>query len=112
LLNVVPSGDFAPRSAVTLRPSMANESLGTPGTGLTGTRMSVARTRSMLSRRNAGSATRRRLRADGTPPTVKLESMAAEGGVNTKLSKRVEIVRLVDVSRGMVSAPVPLGGIV
>ena len=75
-------------SVVTLRPSSANESLGTPGTALTGTSTSVARTTSMLSWRNAGIATRRNVRADGTPPTVKLESSGADGGSNTKLSKR------------------------
>ena len=48
----------------------------------------------MLSCRNAGSATRRRLRTDGTPPTVRFESMAGEGGLKTKLSKRVVTVCL------------------
>src|SRR5712671_145309 len=92
-MNVVPAtvvavGDFAPRSVSTGCASILKESLGTPGTAFTGTRISVARTTSTLSRRAAGIATRSKVRAEGAPPTVRLASSPGFGGSNTKLSNR------------------------
>ncbi len=89
------SGDFAPRSAARACASTLKESLGAPCTAFTGTSTRVARTTSMLSCRNAGIATRNRLRAEGTPPTARLESLGGVGGVKTKLSKRLASARSV-----------------
>src|SRR5437588_11935882 len=78
-------GDLAPTSVNTVCASTTNESDGAPCTGATGTSVSVARMIWDESRMKRGNATRRMLRADGTPPTASMESVAGSGGSDTKL---------------------------
>src|SRR2546421_660312 len=79
-------GDLAPKSANTVRASITNESAGAPRAGTAGTRKSVPRVIWDESLMNFGNATRNRLCADGTPPTARVESSGAGGGLNTKLA--------------------------
>src|SRR2546425_3366269 len=79
-------GDLAPKSANTVRASITNESAGAPRAGTAGTRKSVPRMIWDESLMNFGNATRNRLCADGTPPTARVESSGAGGGLNTKLA--------------------------
>src|SRR4029077_2980567 len=78
-------GDLAPRSATTVCASTTKESDGAPLAGTAGTNTSVPRMIKDESRRNRGSVTRRMLRAEGTPPTARVESMGGGAGSTTKL---------------------------
>src|SRR5207245_9509707 len=78
-------GDLAPTSVKTVCASTTNESDGAPCTGATGTSVSVPRMIWDESRMKCGNATRRKLRADGTPPTASEESGGGADGSNTKL---------------------------
>ena len=82
-------GDLAPKSANTVWASITNESAGTPRAAAAGTRIRVPRMICPESRIPRGNATRRMLRADGTPPTASVESSAAAGGANTKVASGV-----------------------
>src|SRR2546430_17147745 len=81
-------GDLRPKSASTVRASITNESAGAPRAATAGTRNSVPRMIWDESLMNLGNATRSRLRADGTPPTARVESSGAGDGANTKLANR------------------------
>src|SRR6266699_6991183 len=81
-------GDLAPTSVNTVCASTTNESDGAPCTGATGTSVSVPRMIWDESRMKRGNATRRILRAEGTPPTASVESVGGSGGSNTKLANR------------------------
>src|SRR5207237_7997157 len=76
-----------PTSVNTVCASTTNESDGTPCTGAAGTSVSVPRMIWDESRMKRGNATRRMLRADGTPPTASVESGGGGGGADTKLAK-------------------------
>src|SRR2546430_14943339 len=82
------TGDLAPTSVNTVCASTTNESDGAPCTGATGTSVSVARMIWDESRMKRGNATRRMLRADGTPPTASMESVAGSGGSGTETGHR------------------------
>src|SRR5207245_11195178 len=77
-------GDLAPTSVNTVCASTTNESDGAPCTGATGTSVSVPRMIWDESRTKRGNATRRILRAEGTPPTANVESVGGSGGRSTK----------------------------
>src|SRR2546421_1544030 len=77
-------GDLAPTSVNTVCASTTNESDGAPRAGAAGTSVSVPRMICDESRMKCGNATRRILRADGTPPTASVESGGGGGGSNTK----------------------------
>src|SRR2546423_7022462 len=77
-------GDLAPTSVNTVCASTTNESDGTPCTGAAGTSVSVPRMIWDESRMKRGNATRRMLRADGTPPTASVESGGGGGGADTE----------------------------
>src|SRR2546430_6741667 len=79
-------GDLAPTSVKTVCASTANESDGAPRTGAATTSVSVARMIWDESRMKRGNATRKMLRADGTPPTASVESTGGGGGSDTKLA--------------------------
>src|SRR2546427_7448849 len=66
-------GDLRPKSASTVRASITNESAGAPRAATAGTRNSVPRMICDESLMNLGNATRNRLRAEGTPPTARVE---------------------------------------
>src|SRR5690349_18838837 len=85
-------GDLAPTSVKTVCASTTNESDGAPRTGAVGMSVSVPRMIWDESRMKRGNATRRRLRADGTPPTASVESGGGEGGSNTKFANAVPSV--------------------
>src|SRR5438445_12495333 len=78
-------GDLAPTSVNTVCASTTNESDGAPCTGATGTSVSVPRMIWDESRMKRGNATRRILRAEGTPPTASVESVGGSGGSDTKV---------------------------
>src|SRR3989442_4389005 len=82
-------GDLPPKSANTVRASITNESAGAPRAATAGTRNSVPRMISDESLVNFGKATRRRLRAHGTPPTARAESSGAGGRAHTKTADTV-----------------------
>src|SRR2546430_14432344 len=77
-------GDLAPTSVKTVCASTANESDGAPCTGAAATSVSVARMIWDESRMKRGNATRKMLRADGTPPTASVESTGGGGGGGTQ----------------------------
>src|SRR5207249_11820332 len=79
-------GDLAPKSASTLRTSTTNESAGAPRAGTAGTRISVPRMIRAESFSTLGTLTRNMLCTDGTPPTARVVSTEAGGGVNKKLA--------------------------
>src|SRR5437879_1247000 len=79
-------GDLARTSVKTVCASTTNESDGAPCTGATGTSVRVPRMIWDESRMKRGNATRRMLRADGTPPTASVESGGGGGGSDTKLA--------------------------
>src|SRR5439155_24022156 len=80
-------GDLAPTSVNTVCASITNESDGAPCTGATGTSASVPRMIWDESRMKRGNATRRILRAEGTPPTASVESVGGSGGAETKIAE-------------------------
>src|SRR5256886_8463144 len=81
------TGDLAPTSVNTVCASTTNESDGTPCTGAAGTSVSVPRVIWDESRVKRGDATRRVLRADGTPPTPSVGSGGGGGGGTHKAAK-------------------------